>query len=122
RRRSPQPVQRREGAERLERRVAIPCLRPAGGLGGLDRATEHQLAVARARKLVAELRQLLGGEIGERRGGLLVVLVLEPGQTVDATEHGREPRGALLPRGGPALLVLVLGADLEEKPHGTPRD
>src|SRR5215468_9890894 len=96
---SPEPIERSERAERLEGRVPVLRFRPAGRLLGRHRAAEHELTVAGADELVGELGELLGGQVGELRGRLLVVLVLEPREPPDAPEHRREPRRVALPRG-----------------------
>src|SRR5262249_36549449 len=66
--------------------------------------------------------EILGGQIAKRRARRLVVLVLEPGETLHATEHGADLWRALLPRRRPPLLVRVLGTDLEEEAYAVARD
>src|SRR5262249_19019293 len=117
-----QAVERSEGAERLQRGAAILCLRPARSLLGGHHPSEHELAVARTDDLVREPAEILGGQIAKRRARRLVVLVLEPGETLHATEHGADLWRALLPRRRPPLLVRVLGTDLEEEAHAVAGD
>src|SRR5215510_8515272 len=120
-RRSREAVERREELEGLASGAGVVTGLPAGGFLGGHRAAQHDLAVARAHELVAETRHLVRGEIGEDRGGRLVVLVLEPGESLGAPEDGGELRSLPLPGGDPAFLARVLGARLEEETHGSPR-
>src|SRR3989441_13196549 len=116
-RESVQAVEGSEAAERFQGGGAVLGLGPARGFLGGEHAAEHELTVAGADDVIGESRQVVGGEIAEGRGRRLVVLVLEPGQSLDPAEHGSEVWRALLPRRSPALLVGVLGTDLEEEAH-----
>src|SRR6185369_13270022 len=78
-------------------------------------------SVARAHELVGEASELLRRHVGEPARRLIVVLVLEPRQALHAPDHGAELARALLPGPGEALLVRVLGSDLEEEPDALSR-
>src|SRR5207249_7418475 len=67
-------------------------------------------------------RHFIGRQVGEDRRRLLVVLVLEPGETLGPAQDRDELGGVAFPAGGPALLVGVLGAGLEEEAHGAAGD
>src|SRR6266542_5249356 len=124
------PLRRLESFETVQRGQELEGL--AGGAGVVarlparrflrrHRASQHDLTIARAHQLVTEPRHLVGGHVGEDGRGRFVVLVLEPGEALGATEDGRELGTLALPRGGPALLARVLRARLEEKTHGAAR-
>src|SRR2546423_13486782 len=87
-----QAIEGRQRAEGLERGGTVWRLRPWRGLRGLHGAPHDHLSVARPHQLVGELGERLGREIGEGRRRLLVVLVLEPGEVLDAAKNRRELR------------------------------
>src|SRR5215470_9525303 len=116
-----EPVERCEGAERVERGGAVLRLGPARRLLRRHRAAEDELPVARPGQLVGQLAELLEREIGEWRRRLLIVLVLEPRQVLDPSQDWPDLGRILLPRARPALLVGVLRADLEEEADAVTR-
>src|SRR5437764_13025416 len=119
---SPEPVQGDEGAEGLEGGRAVLRLGPVRGLRGGDHPPDDELAVPRPRQLVAQMGERVGCQVRERRRRLLVVLVLEPREVLDPPEDGRQSRRAPPPGRGPALLVGMLRAHLEEEAHAVARD
>src|SRR5262249_5444583 len=96
--------------------------RPAGGFLGGDRAAQDQLAIPRAGQLIAEPHDVFGRHVGEDRRRLLVVLVLEPGESLRPAQDRHELRRVTPPRRAPPLLVRVLWAGLEEEPNGAARN
>src|SRR5262245_65782860 len=100
-----------DGARILSRRP------PHGFIGGYG-AAQDQLAVPRAGQLIAEPHDVFGRHVDEDRRRFLVVLVLEPGETLRPAQHRHELRRVTLPRRAPALLLRMLGAGLEEAPDG----
>src|SRR5439155_11465372 len=115
-------VQRREEMKRLPRRPRVVPGRPPRGLLGGDGASQDELAVPRARQLLGQPRHFIGRHVGEDGRRFLVVLVLEPGETIGPAQDRDELGGVAFPAGGPALLVGVLGAGLEEEAHGAAGD
>src|SRR5262245_33152777 len=112
-----QAIEGGESSKRFQGGAAVLRLCPACGLLGRDRSPANELAVAGADDLVRESRKLLGRQVPEGGGGPLVVLVLEPGESLDPAEYRADLQGALLPRRCPAFLVCVLGPDLEQEAH-----
>src|SRR6266545_1936467 len=88
--RSCEPVQGSQDLKRLVSGTGIVARLPTRRLLRGYRAAQHELAVARARELVAQPRDLFGCEVAQRRRRLLVVLVLEPREPLGAPQHRRQ--------------------------------
>src|SRR5262249_19400100 len=105
-------AERREG---VERHLLVVGAAPLRGLSGVDAPAQHELAVPRPSRLVAQRPPRRRIEVGQRGGRLLVVLVLEPPEPADRGEASRQARRLLLPGPGEGRLGGVLGADLEQE-------